>query len=295
MANGAGLLIADMCGQDTGGQSFKLAKAITAFTPHSCRSFRKSPDYLGFPSDIRLGEHDARWVHDYLGKVDIVHAHGLYRRAQGWNAPFNPRARWVIHQHGRIPTKGPIWQAESREDKQRRAYRVVSTINLLPYVGGDSSRWIPAPIDLKMFQRLRRQSKRPRSARGEIWIAHSPTRRDYKGTDNIINAVETLVKEGVRARLILIEGKSHAECLRLKAMCNITYDQMHLCYGNSGLEGMAFGHATIVGMSQSVRDDVNRIVGYEPFCFATPITLIEVLRDLVSRPRTLQHYLSKVS
>jgi hypothetical protein len=134
------------------------------------------------------------------------------------------------------------------------------------------------------------RSRKERGRREAIWIAHSPTRRDYKGTEDIIRAVDGLKEEGLNVHLALIERMPHAECLKLKARCDITYDQMHLCYGNSGLEGMALGHPTIVGMSDSVREEVQRIVGYEPFCFASPETLRDVLRDLVQDREIRQSY-----
>ncbi len=272
-----GLKIADMCKQDTGGQSYKLARAITQFTPHHSRSFRLRGDYLNFPVDIQFGRHNKQFVREYLLSVDVVHAHGLHQWCHGWGI-INPKAKRIIHQHGRL---GTLKQQQVAMDRKCKALRCVSTLNLLGYVGENQDRWIPAPMDLAMFDSLKnRLYKRPEE-REELFVAHSPTSRGYKGTDDIIQAVETLKHEGLKVRLVLIEKKPYKDCLKMRASCDITYDQMHLCYGNSALEGMVLNQATIVGMPESVRGRVNRIVGYEPFIFAMPDTLVDVLRDVL--------------
>ena len=81
--------------------------------------------------------------------------------------------------------------------------------------------------------------------------------------------------------LVLIENKSYNESLVMRASCDITFDQLTLCYGNSGLEGMCYGQATIVGMSDSTRNHVNQFIGYEPFAYATESTLEAVLLRLI--------------
>lgn len=168
---------------------------------------------------------------------------------------------------------------------------MVSTLNLLSFVGGDPSRWIPAPLDLGFYDGLKRANyMAPTERDGEIRVAHSPTRRDYKGTDDIRAAVAALERRGYPVRLELIEGVSQRESIRRKSSCDIVYDQMHLCYGNSGLEGMAFGQPTLVGMPDDVRETVRDVIGYEPFVFATPATLERQLECLVSDEALRHHW-----
>jgi len=267
--------IADICSADTGGQSFKLSRAITEYTEHTSRSFRKANNYLDFPGDITSNSFDKDFVTKYMAEVDIIHCHNMYRYANGWGK-INPNAKWLIHQHGRLGDDKSLKAYESA-DKQRGAKRFVSTINLLRYVHDDPSRWIPAPIRVSEFDQLKAQFYNPVDPINKVRIAHSPTNRNYKNTDLLIEIISKIP----RAELVLIEGKPNKECLELRASCDITFDQMHLCYGNSGLEGMAFRQPTIVGMDDSVRKDINSIVGYEPFIYATPGTLEQVIKDLV--------------
>ena len=261
--------IADITAQDTGGQSFKLSRAINEYTEHTSRSFCGSSDYLDFPTDI-THDTDQSIIDEYLANTDIIHVHNMYRYANGW-APINPGAKWLIHQHGR---PGQVdWGMVKLDDKKRGAKRFVSTINLLRYVDNNPERWIPAPIRLSDFDELKKLYKKT----DKIRIAHSPTNREYKNTNLLIEIVSRIPN----AELVLIEGKPNAECLRIKATCDITFDQMHLQYGNSGLEAMALGQATIVGPTDDARENIEKIIGYEPYAYATPDTLEDILRRLV--------------
>jgi len=286
--------IAEMCRQDTGGQAFKIARAVTAHTPHTSRNFRTSPDYLEFPGDIWLRKHDVAYVRQFLRTADIIHCHRCYKSPEGWQQRgyrLNPKARWLIHQHGR---PGNMWKPWLKIDRKRGAFRVVSTLNLLRYVGGDFERWVPAAVRLSEFDDLKaRYWKGIRRRGGKILVAHSPTRRDYKGTDHYLRAIAQLQSEGLNVHPLLIWQVSNKECLRLKSQADITYDQMHLCYGNSGLEAMAFGQPTIVGPTGSARGWIKEHIGYEPYVHATPDTLTDRLRELVCDADLRQHWGAK--
>jgi len=263
--------IATMQSADTGGQSYKIAKAINTYTEHEARSFIKIKDYINFPHDILFGEHDYEFVREYLLTTDIIHVHNKYRNLNGWGK-LNPKARYVIHQHGRFP-EGHLPQEFKDADRQRGALRVVSTLNLLNYVEFDFNRWIPAPFDVDNLLKLKSTHNTE-----NVLIAHSPTRRDYKNTDLLIETVNRI--QGLE--LVLIEGKTNEESLRLKAMCDITFDQMHLCYGNSGLEAMCFKQAVIAAPTDSARILINKYIDYEPYVYATPDTLYNVLLKLTN-------------
>jgi glycosyltransferase involved in cell wall biosynthesis len=273
--------IADMTSTDTGGQSYKLARAINRCTEHTSRSFVKSLNYINYRYDILYGEHDLEFVRNYLSNVNIIHCHNKYRNVNGW-FPINKNARWIIHQHGRFAgSKLPDEFVEV--DKIRNAYRIVSTINLLNYVDYDINRWLPAPFDIKEFEEIKRKNY---IQTNKVKIAHSPTRRDYKNTELLIK----LVRKIPNLELVLIENQTNEEALRLKSMCDITFDQMHLCYGNSGLEGMCFGQAVIVGPTDAARDLVILHIGYEPYVYATADTLYDVLKTLTYDADYRNHY-----
>lgn len=263
--------IADMTSTDTGGQSYKIAKSINDYTEHKSRSFVKSLNYIKYRYDILYGEHDLEYVKEYLNNIDIIHCHNKYRHASGWSS-INKNAKWIIHQHGRYG--GDILPDDVRRaDNVRNAYRIVSTINLLNYVDNDFSKWLPAPFDVESFKEIKNKNYVPSN---KIRIAHSPTRRDYKNTELLIDVVKKIPE----LELVLIENQTNEETLRLKSMCDITFDQLHLCYGNSGLEGMAFGQAVIVKPTDRTRDLINSFIGYEPYVYTTEDDLYETLKTL---------------
>lgn len=273
--------IADIASADTGGQSYKLSTFIRRYTEHTSRSFIKTLDYIKFPHDILLGQHDIKFVLEYLMTADIIHCHNKYRYANEWGT-INPNAKWIIHQHGRIPDSINVNEVYDA-DKQRKAYRIVSTLNLLNYVNDDFNRWLPAPFDIEYLESLRNKNYVPSK---KIKIAHSPTRRDYKNTELLIELVNKIPD----LELVLVENKTNEESLQLKSTCDITFDQMHLCYGNSGLEGMCFGHAIIVGPTDRTRELIKTHIGYEPYIYATPETLFEILQKLTYDVDYRNHY-----
>ena len=269
--------IADITTADTGGQSYKLSKAITLLG-HEDRSFITMLDYLQFPYDILQGNlkktKDKKFVRNYLASVDVVHLHNKYRCLNGWY-PINKNAKLVIHQHGRFGSDtnmNEVYEA----DKIRKAYRVVSTLNLINYVDNDYERWIPAPFDVAYMQSIKSQNYKETE---KIRVAHSPTNRKYKNTDLLMKVCSEIDD----IELVLIEQKTNAESLQLRSTCDITFDQMHLCYGNSGLEGMCFGQPVLVGMNETTRNHVNTYIGYEPFIYTTPETLKDVLVSLLNK------------
>ncbi len=262
------MIIADMCAADTGWQSYKMAAAINKFTEHTSRSFRLTNNYLDFPHDIDLQKNGTKFAEKYLPKADVIHVHGKWESAKGWGA-INRNARWLLHIHGRYGKNDGIIRAGA----EKLGGWIVSTINLLR--GDDEARWVPAPVFLRYFRQLRR----PRGKR--IRIAHSPTQRHHKFTDELVLCVRRMTASGIDVELVLIEDKTHRECLSIRSTCHITFDQMSLCYGTSGLEGAAYNQAVVVGMAEKTRARVVSIVGHFPFTFATPGTLEAVLRKLV--------------
>jgi glycosyltransferase involved in cell wall biosynthesis len=66
-----------------------------------------------------------------------------------------------------------------------------------------------------------------------------------------------------------------------RAKCDITFDQIHLQYGNSGLEGMALGQAVIVGCPEETDKQIQEIIGYRPYVYTNEENLKETIKKLV--------------
>lgn len=83
----------------------------------------------------------------------------------------------------------------------------------------------------------------PMGLHDPVTVAHSPSTRAKKGTDEVLRAFDDLPM-----RLELIEGVSHSECLRRRAACSVFVDQLAPTiggYGQSAVEAMAQGCAVL--------------------------------------------------
>ena len=252
--------IADFCGQDTGGQSYKIAEAMRRHTIHESHSFRLSKDYIDFPVEYQFPLSSLQWrgIKGYLARIDIAHIHNYYHYKNKWGK-INPEARLILHMHGRPGLHWELWKAA---DKKMDGYRVVSTLNLLGYVDCDPSRWIPAPFDVDKLSKLRDEHY----IDDDIFrIAHSPTNRNYKNTDLVFKTVSNLQKKGLKIEIIIIEKQTNEVCLKLRSQCDATFDQIYLAMGNSGLEGCCFRQVVFVGAPNIVYRRYNNIIGYIPF------------------------------
>lgn len=132
--------------------------------------------------------------------------------------------------------------------------------------------WLPFPFDTEGIpERTSRIGETP------IRIGHSPTKRAAKGSDRIIAAVKELAKE-YPVELVLIEGVSYREALRMKASCHIFVDQLgELGYGVSALEALAMGIPTTV----QLKDDLEQALGEHPFVNVSARNIEEKLATLI--------------
>ena len=121
----------------------------------------------------------------------------------------------------------------------------------------------------------------PRTAENKVLVVgHSPTRRNVKGTADILRAVQTVQAE-IQFEFRLIEGVSHCRCMHLKSGCDIGIDQVGnyggTAYGRSGLEFLALGIPTIT----EIPGEYEPLLASHPFVKATKHNLAEVLKKLL--------------
>lgn len=87
-----------------------------------------------------------------------------------------------------------------------------------------------------------------------ITIVHSPTNRQYKGTELIISVIEQIKKEK-KINFILMENEQRTKVLKVKNASDICIDQVGgkmggTGYGKAGLETLAMGIPTITNMTE---------------------------------------------
>jgi hypothetical protein len=124
--------------------------------------------------------------------------------------------------------------------------------------------WLPIAVPVKRYRSMVPTVRKP----GPFRVAHSPSRRDYKGTADLVAAVDTLRSRGLAIDLILIERMQHGEALARKADADLTFDAFWLGIQGSGLEAAAMGQMVVAG-DDSVRDlYIASEVGHCPYTFA---------------------------
>jgi hypothetical protein len=128
---------------------------------------------------------------------------------------------------------------------------------------------------------------------GSVAVAHAPNHRGFKGTEFIIQAVRELQKEGLKIQLLLLERIQNAEVRRiLREETDILVDQI-ICTGHglNAVEGLASGLPVISNLEDEAYVMPWRRWSYFaecPIVSASPETLAEVLRHLVTRPKLRQ-------
>jgi hypothetical protein len=263
--------------QDTGGQSIRIKQAFDRHAPgwvYNCafQSGAGFGSYIQYPTDLRwaAGRLRQRWR-----QADVVHLHTDFRTARqiGYSGDHKPA---VIHYHG---TSFRHYAATRlREQLQRRAIGICSTLDLW-LMAPEAIEWLPAPYNLGWLARLREQHRRPED--GQIRIAHAPTNRGVKSTEEFLAAVSRLQAEGYPVELELIERVSWDECLPRKAASDIYFDQVLLGYGNNAIEAWGMGIPVVAGAADATLDEMERRFGGLPFYHATPSTVYDALRELV--------------
>jgi Glycosyl transferases group 1 len=110
-------------------------------------------------------------------------------------------------------------------------------------------------------------------------VMHAPSRRDRKGTDQILADLDALRAEGVAFELRLLEGVPHAEVHEELARADVLVDNIVAgAYGIVSLEAMACGKVTLANLS----DSVTRAHPDAPVVAVNPETFRPTMRRLLA-------------
>ena len=111
-------------------------------------------------------------------------------------------------------------------------------------------------------------------------ICHAPRNRLFKGTERIIEACRRM-EERHGLELVLIEGKTHAEALRLKMTCDIAIDQIGdvggTGYGVNSLETLSMGIPTLT----SFTPEFDAFLADHPFIVVNHDNIAEKLEQVI--------------
>lgn len=139
----------------------------------------------------------------------------------------------------------------------------------LPYSHIDLQQW--APTNLPSFEH-------------GIIIGHFPSNPDVKGTPLIVEAVQSLQREGLPIKLELLTAVGQLEVRNTISKCHLVIDQLHAgFYGGVAVEAMALGRVTAAfirwtDLVNLPKDFIQRL----PVVDVTPQTIEKVLRSIVN-------------
>lgn len=113
-------------------------------------------------------------------------------------------------------------------------------------------------------------------------VVHAPTKRNLKGTEFVLDAVQKLKNEGMSFEFKLIEGLNHAETMKLLSEADLVIDQLRIgAAGYLSTEAMALGKPVIC----YIREDlVSKYPEEFPVVNANPANIADVLKDLLHTP-----------
>jgi len=123
---------------------------------------------------------------------------------------------------------------------------------------------------------------------GVVRIMHAPNHRGVKGTEFIIDAVNTLKAEGLNVELVLLEKVPNDQVRALMQEVDILADQcIMIGYALNAMEGMASGLPVLANLSSEFYTRPFRRYGFLsecPILSSTPENIVDNLRTLVTRP-----------
>ncbi|MDD3080050.1 MAG: hypothetical protein PHH37_13260 [Paludibacter sp.] len=152
--------------------------------------------------------------------------------------------------------------------------QIVCAPYLSEFVPG--SEVLPLAVDLSQFDFI------PKKSDGdEIVIMHAPTNRGNKGSEFILSALNRLIADGFKIKILLVENVSHEELKQKYIECDIFIDQIVAgWYGTASIEAMAIGRPTCCFIRESYYEYIDygdRI----PIINASPKTVYDVVKDLL--------------
>lgn len=223
--------------------------------------------------------------------ADVIHVHMDFRTlTDDLRVAVSKHQRLAITYHGSVlPDDTRRVFVDHERDERLNAIQ----FGARPYHGRYGvTRYLPIPVpvaDYRMAAAGHRRGDRLR-------VAHSPTRREIKGTQALVDAVAWLNDtEGLRIELVLIEGMDHGEALRVKASCDVTFDSFWLGMQGSGIEGAAMGQVVIAGDTAAAAEAAALNDGAIPWTFADDkYALVDVLRRVATNPAWAQQEAARV-
>lgn len=136
----------------------------------------------------------------------------------------------------------------------------------MPYAHVDLSEWVPTYNQ---------------NSCGLVRVIHAPSHRGFKGTDQIVDVINSLRSDGLEFEFRLIEGVSNAEARKLYETADLLIDQLWAgWYGGLALELMALGKPVMCYIRESDLDFIpEKMKADLPIINVTSETLYDDLKQ----------------
>lgn len=244
------LRIVQGCGYDPGNAAYRFHTAVNETTKHASAFVRFAHNnpfcdlrQIDGGDNRRYIKRDARAA---VYTADVIHAHVDYtlQAYTGFKWRARPEQLVIRHYHGSRPKgKGIQWPLlNMMEDDLANVVLVGARLTLVD-VRPSRMQWLPIAVPTRRYRAMAPKERRP----GPFRIAHSPTRAEYKGSADLVAAVDSLRRKGLKIDLIMIEGQHHGKALEMKADADLTFDSFWLGIQGSGLEAAAMGQMVVAG------------------------------------------------
>jgi len=240
---------------DPAGTGIGFCRAVNRLGRHHCRIVTLETRYThSWPKDLHVpdltgpggDEAGLAELERLLETSDVFHFHMTadesLRLGPFLVADHLPGKAVVHHEHGHHDFRSDPERFRAKYRDLDRRHLLVSTPDLKRMM--PEARWQPNLVhqDQEQLRPMEREWS------GPLKIAHSPTRKDLKNTDELLAVVGQLRGEGLAMELDLIDNVPHAECLARKRAAHVLFDHMQGYYGVSSLEGLSQGLAVIAGL-----------------------------------------------
>ena len=241
-------------------------------------------DDFQYPTDIEWIPKNEPLIRTLMRQADVIHLNNSFQamRRFGITRPM------LLHHHGTLFRNDPAHMMNVA--RQRRMTQAVSTPDLMrpdPAI----LHWLPSAYDIDALQEIGRKNRRPPD--GRVRIVHAPTQKGiYKNTDLFVSIVRELQKKHP-IDLVLVEGRTNAECLVEKAKADLVYDQMMFGYGCNSIEAWGLGVPVIAGADPWTLNQMESMWGGLPFAEASVETLHDVVEAMVVSADMRAEYAAK--
>ena len=176
-----------------------------------------------------------------------------------------------------------MWPRESKDDEYLdELNRIVDLAvyqyhELEPYVRQhfDNVAHVPRAVNCETI------TPQQSEADGVFRVAHAPSNKKLKGTEYVIDAVETLKSNGYDIQLLEVQG-DHAKVIETLQRSDVVVDQLRLgTIGVVSLEAMATGTPVICYMRDDLRAKYPEAL---PVVNGTPDNIEYILKEIYNDP-----------